>query len=447
MLTKATSGALADEPPRVQPNIILLFVDDLGWNDLGYRNAKFDTPNIDRLASQSIDFQRTYIASPTCSPSRATLLTGQHPARLQMVRHIPTGTKHGFDSFGRTDEEFNLWETDPAQFPCRNWLPVEHTTYAEALRELGYHNQFVGKWHLGHEPYHPVQQGFDAQFGTTNAGHPRSYLPPYFKNSEILAEESERYLTDRLTDHSVEFINSYDRDQPFMLSMWYYNVHRPPVGRDDLVRQFESKGYTKNDAIYAAQVTSVDESVGSIRQALKMSGVDHKTVVILLSDQGSWYSNAPLRGNKRVDTLCEGGARVPMLIHWPGVTAPTRNLSLVQSTDLFPTLVEIAGGDPSGHEDLDGVSLVPLLRGADHLERHGPLIGYRAYEDLYASVRDNDWKLLAYRSGKVSLYNVANDEGEANDVASEFPDIVSKLVKQLTDWEVSMGVENYSGLQ
>ncbi|MCM2374342.1 sulfatase-like hydrolase/transferase [Aporhodopirellula aestuarii] len=430
-----------------RPNILLLFVDDLGWNDLGYRNSKFETPNIDRLAAESVDFQRAYIASPTCSPSRATLLTGKHPARLQIVRHIPNETKYGFDPSGRTDEEFHLWATDPAQFPCRNWLPLEHTTYAEALKNLGYHNQFFGKWHLGHEPFHPIRQGFDEQFGTSNAGHPKSYYPPFFKNSDVLADVKDRYLTDTLTDGAVKFVEQYERDQPFMLSMWYYNVHRPPVPRRDLVEHFSAKGYGKEDAVYAAQVKAVDESVGRLRDALARKGIEDDTIVIFLSDQGSWYQNLPLRGSKRVDTLCEGGARVPMMVYWPGVAKPTQNFSLVQSTDLFPTLVEIAGGDPSRYEDLDGVSLVETIRQNTKLNRGEPLFGYRAYEDLYASVREGDWKLLAYRSGNVSLYNIPQDESEENDVAQSHPGIVKSLTQRLIEWEKRMNVESYSGVQ
>ncbi|MFG0286540.1 MAG: sulfatase-like hydrolase/transferase [Rhodopirellula sp. JB044] len=449
---KASSAGESDKEATVgrvgrSPNFVLLFVDDLGWGDVGYRNDKFVTPNIDQLASESLDFERAYIASPTCSPSRATLLTGKHPARLRIVRHIPNVPKYGFDKFGRTNEEFNYWDTDPAKFPCRNWLPLQHTTYAEALKSLGYYNQFIGKWHLGHEPYHPIEQGFDAQYGTSNAGHPRSYLPPYFKNSDVLANVEEGYLTDALTEKAVDFIETYEKNQPFMLSMWYYNVHRPPVGRPDLIAAFEEKGYTKEDAVYAAQVQAVDESVGRIREALADADFDENTVVLFLSDQGGWDQNLPLRGSKRVDTLCEGGARVPLLVHWPGVATSGRNRSLVQSTDLFPTMVEMAGGQTEDYPDLDGVSLVSTIRNNSVLNRGRPLVGYRAYEDLYASVREGDWKLLAFRSGKVNLYNVESDESEQNDVAESHPEIVSSLTRQLVAWEKEMGVQEYSGVQ
>ncbi|MCK5172023.1 MAG: sulfatase-like hydrolase/transferase, partial [Planctomycetes bacterium] len=337
LLTLSINFVAAQQPPVVsgqKPNIVLFFVDDLGWSDLGYRNPVFESPNIDRLAKEGLDFEQAYIACPTCSPSRGTLLTGKHPARLKLVRHIAGDPKFGFDKFGRTDEEFSLWEGDPAQFPCVNWLALEHTSYAEALKELGYYNVFIGKWHLGHEEYHPIHQGFDRQIGVTNAGHPGSYYPPYFKNSEMMASEKERYLTDKLTDEAVKFIKQYDKHQPFMLSFWYYCVHGPHEGRKDWVRHFESRGLSGKDANYAAMVKSVDESIGRVRKAIKEKGIEKETIIIFLSDQGGYFENPPLHGGKRIDTLYEGGARVPFIFHWPSVTQSAKNNSIVQSTDL-----------------------------------------------------------------------------------------------------------------
>ena len=365
-----------------------------------------------------------------------------------MVRHVPNKEEHGFDPFGRTDQEFHQLEGDPAKFPSRNWLPLEHTTYAEALADLGYHNEFFGKWHLGHEPYHPIHQGFHRQTGTSNAGHPKSYKAPFFKNSDVWSDVKDEYLTDKLTDESVAFIDNYDQDKPFMLSMWYYNVHRPPVARDDLLQHFLGKGLDKTEAIYSAQVKAVDESVGRIRDALVAKEIDQETIVIFLSDQGSWYQNLPFRGTKRVDTLCEGGARVPMMIHWPGVTMPRIDkANLVQSTDLFPTMVEMAGGDPSQYENLDGISLLSTIKDNKNVDRGEPLFGYRAYQDLYASVREDDWNMLAYRDGRISLYNIAEDIEEKNDLSVKHPEVTGKLIKKLVDWEKRMGVEEYSGVQ
>jgi len=431
-----------------RPNIVLFFVDDLGWSDLGYKDAQFESPNVDKLAVEGLDFDQCYIASPTCSPSRGTLLTGQHPARIRLVRHIPAGAENGFDDYHRATRKLNYLETDPAQFPCVNWVDLDYTSYAEALKELGYYNLFVGKWHLGYEPYHPIHQGFDQQIGTTNYGHPSSYYPPYFRHSEVFGDEKERYLTDKLTDEAVSFIESYDKDQPFMLSFWYYSVHTPHEGRKDLVEYFESKGLEGSFAHYAAMVKAMDESVGRVRDALKQKGIDKETIVIFLSDQGSYFDNAPLRGGKRHETLYEGGARVPFIFHWPGVTEDgSTNHSIVQSTDLFPTLVEIAGGDPSQYKNLDGVSLKATIEQNHVLERGEPIYGYRAYEDLYVSVREGDWKLLAYRSGTLKLYNIAEDRAETTDLAKDYPEIVGTLKAKLIDWEKEVQVEAYSGVQ
>ncbi len=446
LLSAIMSRYVQAAPP---PNIVLFFVDDLGWTDVGYRNSTLETPHIDRLAAESVEFTQAYVASPTCSPSRATLVTGLHPARLKIVRHIPTGSKNeAFDQYGRTEQALHQWPGDPAHFPSRNWLPLEHRTYAEALKELGYYNLFVGKWHLGHEPYHPIHQGFDRQIGTTNWGHPRSYYPPYFHWSDVLADEKNQYLTDRLTDETVRFINQYDGDRPFMISLWYYNVHAPHIGRRDLVKHFQAKGLDGKLLHYAAMIGAADQSIGRVRQALKAKGVETNTVIIFTSDQGSWFENPPYRGSKRTDTLCEGGARVPLLIKWPRVVRPgTTNTSVVQTTDLFPTLIEIAGGDPENYQPLDGVSLVPVLRTGGVLERGQPIFGYRAYEDLYASERQGPWKLLAYRSGKTSLYDVERDRYEQHDRAQDEPEKVKELVAKLAAWEQSMGVAQYSGIQ
>jgi arylsulfatase A-like enzyme len=444
------AGSALTAKPTVRPNIVLFFVDDLGWADLGYRNPDvFESPNIDKLAAQGTDFQQAYIACPTCSPSRATLLTGQHPTRLGFARHIYTGDpKAGFDKTGRTDQEFAVFEKDPAQFPSRNWLPLELTTYAEALNERGYYNEFVGKWHLGSEEYFPTKQGFASEVGTANAGHPRSYNPPFFKDSEVFANEQERYLTDKLTDESVEFIEGYNRDQPFMLSLWYYSVHAPHVGRKELVEHFERKGLTGAYAHYAAMVKAVDESVGRVRRALEAKGLADNTIIIFLSDQGGAFQNGVFHGGKKADTLYEGGARVPFIFHWPGVTKPgSINDSIVQSTDLFPTLVEIAGGDVPTFPHLDGVTLLPTIKQNSILQRGAPIFGYRAYEDLYASVREGDWKLLAYRSGAMKLYNIADDISETTDLATNHPQRVQALRGKLVAWEKEIGVENYSGVQ
>ncbi len=433
---------------NVKPNIILFFVDDLGWTSRESKNSAFETPNIEKLAAEGMEFSSMYIASPTCSPSRATLVTGQHPARLKMVRHIPHKPKYGFDKFGRTTQQWNLWEKDPAQVPSVNWLDTKYLTYAEALKTQGYYNMFLGKWHLGHEGFHPTDNGFDQQIGTTNWGHPPSYYPPYFKNTDVYKEVKDTYLTDKLTQDAVAFINSYDKSQPFMMSMWYYGVHTPLQGRRDLFEHFKQKGLADNEAHLAAMTKAVDESIGDIRQALESKGMANNTVIMFLSDQGGLLDNSPLRGTKRVDTLFEGGARVPFIVSWPGVTqSGVINDSVVQSTDLFPTLVELTGGSVDKYDNLDGVSLLDTIKNNQKLNRGEPIFGYRAYQDLYASVRENDWKLFAYRSGKLELFNIAKDPSEQNEIAKQHPAIVEELKQKLIDWEKDVSMEAYSGVQ
>ena len=447
LLCGAFAGQAADKP-----NIVLFFVDDLGWNSLNYRNPDlFETPNINQLARDGLDFQQCYVASPTCSPSRSTLVTGKHPARLKMVRHVnhsPKNTKLIYDKQGRNSH--HLLTTDPAQFPSKQWVDLEHVTYAEALKEHGYYNLFLGKWHIGSKEFHPIKQGFDRQIGTTDRGSPSSYYPDYFNDEDVFEEETDKYLTDKLTDELVGFIEGWDKDQPFMASLWYYNVHTPNQGREDLLPLFKDRqGLQEGKRVdYAAQVMAVDESVGRVRAALKAKGIDQNTVILFTSDQGSLYEWAPYRGGKRIDQLFEGGARVPFIVSWPGVTTGgTQNTSVIQTTDVFPTLVEIAGGNPGDYKDLDGVSLLSTIQENSMLDRGEPVFGYRAYEDLYISVRDGDWKLLGYRSGKLDLYNVEKDRTEQSNMVEKRPNRVKRMLKKLKAFEVEMGVEQYSGFQ
>ncbi len=427
----------ANETTYKQPNIVLLFVDDWGWSDVGFRNSIFNTPNIDQLKKEGLNFDRAYIATPTCSPSRASLLTGKEPVRFQMTRHI-IDSKEKEASLGG-NEEFNLWPKDPVQRPSRNWLPLDEVTYAERLKKFGYYNMFIGKWHLGEAKYHPINQGFDAQFGTTNAGHPKSYYPPFFKpeqDPEGFASGFENeYLTDVLTDGAEKFINGYSNGQPFMLSLWYYNVHGPFVGRKDWLKKYKAQGLKGDYAEYAAMVSAMDESVGRIRKALDKKGISENTVFILLSDQGGKFTNAPLSGGKTGgNTLGEGGARVPFIVKYPGVTkAGSITSTPVQSIDLYPTLVEIASGQECTDSQINGKSLMPLLKGRKMPARN--LYFFRSYEDQYTSIIKGDWKLIKYHSGTYQLFNVSDDISEEKDVFNTNLQKANLLKSELLAWE------------
>ncbi|WP_066633023.1 sulfatase [Labilibacter marinus] len=413
-----------------QPNIVLLFVDDLGWADLGYRNTLFETPNIDQLSKEGSDFERAYIASPSCSPSRASILTGKEPVRFQMARHIVEGE----NKLASIEGDFNMWKKDPVQMPSINHLPLEEVTYAERLKEFGYYNMFIGKWHSGTEDYHPIHQGFDEQYGTGNHGHPKSYYPPFFAHGNPLEDIKEDYLTDVLTDKAVDFIETYKKKQPFMLSLWYYNVHGPHIGRKDLIGKYEAKGMDNRYANYGAMVEAMDESVGRVRSALKAKGISDNTVVIFTSDQGGYFTNYPLRGKKNGGyTLNEGGARIPFIVYYPGVSKPVKINTPIQTLDVYSTLVEIASGKDQKDPQVNGVSLMPLIKG-DNIEDRD-LYFHRSYEDQYAAVISGDWKLIKYHSGNVQLYNVVKDPGEVSNLVFVHPQKTKELKDRLAAWE------------
>lgn len=418
-----------------KPNIVLLFVDDYGWDDLGFRNPKFHTPNIDQLKADGIDFQRAYIPTPTCSPSRASLLTGKDAVRIQMVRHIPENIENGFTE-GRSDKEFNLLATDPVKMESRNWLPLKEVTYAERLKEYGYFNMFIGKWHLGHEPYHPTKQGFDEQYGTTNEGHPKSYYPPYFRydKESLKGFKKEDYLTDVLTERAESFIKNYDKSMPFMLTFWYYSVHGPHVGRKDWLNKYLKEGFEPKYANYAAMVSAMDESVGKVRAALKTKGIEKNTVILLISDQGGAFRNGHLSGGKMKNTLGEGGSRVPFIALVPGITKAGTSINTpVQSIDIYPTLIELASGKKCVDKGINGKSLMPLLKGKGVKSR--PLFFFRSYEDQYTSVIAGDWKMIKYHSGKREVFNLKNDESENQNLAETNKKQTKHLDRLLIKWE------------
>ncbi|XMO85913.1 sulfatase [Algibacter sp. AS12] len=429
---KKTKSTNQEKVSYSKPNIVLLFIDDYGWSDIGYRNPTFNTPNLDQFKKESLDFTRAYIPTPTCSPSRLSLLTGKEAVRLEMSRHIPE--EEHFIS-----PKYNIWPKDPMKRPSINYLPLEEVTYAERLKEYGYYNMFIGKWHLGHKGKYPTDQGFDAEFGTTNHGHPKSYYFPFFKggdpNGFMKNYKEGDYLTDVLTDGAVDFIEGYDKDQPFMMSFWYYSVHGPSVGRKDLLKKYQQAGLKGKYAHHAAMVEAMDESVGRVRKALEEKGIADNTVVIVLSDQGGAYTNAPLSGGKKGgNTLGEGGARVPFLINYPGLTKPNTETNIpVQSVDVYPTLVEIASGAKFEDKQIQGVSLLPLIKGGDIEKRN--LYFFRSYEDQYAAVISGDWKLVKYHSGKFELFNVEKDISEQDDLIGTGLEIENKLISDIANWE------------
>lgn len=431
-----------------RPNIVVLFADDLAWMDLGHYSEFIETPHLDKLRSQSTSFERAYAAAPVCSPSRVGMITGQHPARHEFFRHVGAAGKSQFDKDGNTDAEYHILDTDPAKMPSRNWLPLEAVTIAERLKAVDYQTAFVGKWHIGHEPFYPVKQGFDEQHGVTNDGSPsRGYYPPYFKKNPLGTYQNGpegRYLTDLITDDALEVIERLNKNEdPFFLNLWYYGVHKPIDGRKDLTAKYKARGISQEQAEYAAMVEALDESVGRVSAKLDDLGIAENTIFVFTSDQGGYFERAPLKGHKHGGlALYEGGARVPMFVRWPGRYDAGKTISTpVTTLDVAPTILEPAGANL---DDLDGVELGIHLEEKDFNRQ--AVILYRHYEDLYAAVIKEDWKLLASVAGNHELYNVIDDVSETTNEASSNPEKVRELLAILETWKIENQIKRFEAV-
>jgi arylsulfatase A-like enzyme len=424
--------AKEEEAPPKKPNFVFFLVDDLGWRDVGCYGTKFyETPNIDRLAREGMRFTDAYAACPVCSPTRASILTGKYPARLSLTDWIP----------GQREKNPKLLVPKFNQE-----LPLEEVTIAEALKATGYACASIGKWHLGGEPYYPDKQGFDLNVGGTAKGSPPSYFSPY--GIPTLADGPKgEYLTDRLADEAEKFIEQ-NRYRPFFLYLPHFAVHTPIQGKEEIAAKYARKppdGGQKN-ATYAAMIESVDQSVGRVMKKLDALGLADRTVVFFMSDNGGLAgitSNAPLRAGK--GTLYEGGIREPMIVKWPGVVRSGTTASTpVTSTDFYPTILEMAGLPPKPEQHVDGLSIMPLLKESGPLRRDTLYWHYPHYHRTTpaGALRHGDWKLIEYfEDGRLELYNLRDDLGEANDLATAMPEKARELQKMLAEWRRSVGAQ------
>jgi len=430
--SRSASGA-----SRRKPNIIFILADDLGWAELGcYGNRFNETPHLDRLARKGMRFTQAYASAPVCSPYRASLMTGQYPARIGMTNYLqPDEPKH---------------------------LSTDYTTIAEMLRSAGYATGIVGKWHLtgyassGVKEVPPAMHGFDETIVSENRGiGGGSYFHPYHFNPDIARRLGGReYLTDRKNLEAVEFIERH-RKHPFLLYLSHYAVHTRLVGKPKLVEKYsqkpgagKSKKAPRNNVHLAAQLESIDEGVGMIMQKLEQLGLAENTIVIFTSDNGGESrvtTNAPLREGK--STLYEGGIRVPLVISWPGrikgrcvCNRPTMNI------DFYPTLAQIAGADIGPAQIIDGVSIVPLLKKPslaltrDALYWHYPLVKPHFLGGCSCgAIRKGRWKLLEFfDDGHLELYNLKDDIGEKNNLAERMPQKTKELYQLLQQWRASL---------
>ena len=451
--------AIASKKNTQKPNIVIILADDLAWADVGCYGAKFhETPRIDELAAEGMRFTNGYASHMSCSPSRAALLTGRSPARLKITAYIPGPKLSGKYLTGKMKMQ----------------LPFEEVTIAEVLKETGYSTLFVGKWHLGAAPFTPESQGFDINIGGNRSGAPGNYFWPYgrdkkkkngYHGTEVpgLAKAGKKgeHLCDRLTTEALNLIEE-KRDQPFFLYLPYYSVHTPIQAKPKLVEKYRKKArkmgfpsekntefkedgsptrgtkpglhnnrarQIQNHSAYAAMVETMDTNVGRIMDGLQKFGLEENTIVIFTSDNGGFppiSCNLPFRGGKGWGY--EGGTREPWIVKWPGTTQPGSTCDVpVIFTDIFPTVLEMAGQELRPDLHLDGKSITALFWHYPHYASYGC--------GPFSSVREGDWKLIEWLEDEsVDLFNLAEDVGEKNNLADALPEKVKKLLKRLHQW-------------
>lgn len=421
-------------------NVVLILADDLGWTDLAcFGSDLYETPNLDRLAREGMRFTQNYSACTVCSPTRAALLTGKYPARLHITDWIP----------GMMPANPKLLVPDWTKY-----LPLEEKTLGDAFKAAGYATASIGKWHLGGPDYWPEHHGFDLNVAGTEAAAPPSYIAPW--NIATLSEgKPGEYITHRLGEEAVKFIEGA-KDRPFFLYLPHFAVHITQKGEvqgpPELVAKYQRKlrdGLTHTNAAYGAMVETMDATVGRIRAKLEELKLAERTLIIFTSDNGGRIpttSNKPLRYGKA--SAYEGGVRVPLIVHWPGVTrAGSESDAPVITMDLHATLLE-ACGLPAAQKT-DGVSLVPLLRGGGGLKREAIYWHYPHHQWYqlggtmpYGAIRAGDYKLIEfYNDMRVELYNVREDIGEQHDLAAAMPEKAQALRAKLHAWREEVGAQ------
>ncbi|WP_205622059.1 sulfatase [Arenibacter certesii] len=432
-------------------NVVFILVDDLGWNDLGFYGSTFyETPNLDRLAEQGNVFTNAYTPNPVCSPTRAAILTGKYPTRIGITDWIP----------GRDPQDRALLGPK-----ILNHLPLEEVTIAETLKEADYKTFFAGKWHLGDTGFFPEDQGFDINKGGHHKGQPPGgYYSPY-NNPKLTDGPDGEYLTDRLTDESISFLEE-NKEKPFLLYLSYYTVHTPIQASKkhiakfrakqkmlkDTMPKFENEGAAKTvinqyNPEYASMVYALDENVGRLLDKLETLNLMDNTLIVFTSDNGGLStlegkmnnrdaptSVRPLRGGK--GWAYEGGIRVPLIIKEPGKNQHRTIHTPVISMDLFPSILDVL--DLPQRPDLhkDGLSLRSLMNNQqtelnrvlfwDYPHYHGS--GWTPGQAL----RKGDWKLIYfYESDTYELYNLKSDISERNNLSTENPEKLKELKKEL----------------
>jgi len=431
----------AAENKPTKPNIVFILADDLGYTDVACFGSKYyETPNIDRMAAQGMKFTSGYTCGPNCQPSRAALMSGQY------------GPRTGVYTVGSIDR-FD-WQSRPLRpVDNVNKLPLEKITIAQTLKKAGYATGMFGKWHLGEDAeHHPLQRGFDEAIVSMGVHFD-------FKTNPKMDYSKGIYLADFLSDKAVDFIRRH-KDGPFFLYLPHFAVHSPHQAKQNWIQHFKPKPPAggHHDPAYAGMIASVDESVSRVLALLDELKLSDNTLVIFSSDNGgvggyeregiqggSITDNAPLKGGKGM--LYEGGIRVPYIFRWPGKISPgTVCDEPINSVDLYPTLLAVAGAQPPANYPLDGTSYLGLLTNSGKTEKSSPPLYWHFPGYLGAgggtwrtapagAIRIGDWKLQEFfETGRLELYNLKDDIGEKQNLTAAQPDKVKELHAQLLAW-------------
>ncbi len=433
-----------------KPNVVLILADDLGWSDttLYGTTTLYQTPNIERLAKRGMTFRRAYSSSPLCSPTRASLLTGLSPARHGITSptcHLPKVVLQASPS---TIAPPNKFSTVPASVTR---LDTRYYTLAEMFKDNGYATGHFGKWHLGAEPYSPLEHGFDVDVphhpGPGPAG---SYVAPWrFKDFDHDPDIPDEHIEDRMAKEAVAFMEQH-KDESFFLNYWMFSVHAPFDAKQSLIDKYKKRidpNQPQRSPTYAAMIESMDDAVGTLLDTLDRLKIADNTIIIFASDNGgNMYnlvdggtatSNTPLRGGKA--TMYEGGVRGPAIVVQPGsIDEGSTCDEIIQSSDFYPTLLEMLSIDAQPNQTFDGTSIVPALKGRPLTRKaiftyfpHAP--GVPDWLPPAASVHQGDWKLIRIFHGgddgahRYKLFNLKDDIGEQHNLADHFADRVQHL--------------------
>ena len=437
-------GLSFNKQSREKPNIILIVADDLGWTDLSYMGSKYyETPNIDKLSQSGITFFNGYASSANCAPSRATMMSGKyHPS-------------HGIYTVSPSARGLDI---------TRKIIPIKNTenldlkffTIAEMLKSEGYINAHVGKWHLGEKGNYPMDQGFDVNIGGWESGGPKGgYFSPYSNPNLENGPEGE-YLTDRLTNEAINFINN-NKEERFFLHLAYYSVHTPIQSKREYSNYFKNKSSDENHnrPDYAGMIRSLDENIGKVLAKIEELNLSEETLIIFTSDNGgirSISNQNPLRAGK--GSYYEGGIRVPMIFSWKGkLETNKKSFERISNIDFYPTIKNIIG-HKNKNLKLDGLDLNPIFRGKKLKERalffHFPvyLEAYNVQKDdgkdpLFRTrpgsvIIKGDWKLHHYfEDNELELYNLSDDMSESKNLSKINKEITTRLYNDLDVWRTS----------